>query len=137
MSEELREKSMKDLLKDFDVKRIKSGDILKGKVIDVNDKEVAVNIDYAFDGVITREENYNSLHQNGLILWLKRDISALPIDDRPLSQIKSPIVLYEERKPLYEKFADITIEISDDKNITYNLIKDAIKAYREEKRWKY
>lgn len=59
MSEELREKSMKDLLKDFDVKRIKSGDILKGKVIDVNDKEVAVNIDYAFDGVITREEVTN------------------------------------------------------------------------------
>ena len=59
MSEELREDSMKDLLKDFDVKRIKSGDILKGKVIDVNDKEVAVNINYAFDGVISREELTN------------------------------------------------------------------------------
>lgn len=59
MSEELREDSMKDLLKDFDVKRIKSGDILKGQVIDVNDKEVAVNINYAFDGVISREELTN------------------------------------------------------------------------------
>ena len=59
MSEELREDSMKDLLKDFDVKRIKSGDILKGKVIDVSDKEVAVNINYAFDGVISREELTN------------------------------------------------------------------------------
>lgn len=48
--------SMNDLLKDFDVKRIKSGDILKGKVIDVNDKEVSVNIDYAFDGIISRSE---------------------------------------------------------------------------------
>lgn len=59
MSEELREDSLKDLLKDFDVKRIKSGDILKGQVIDVNDKEVAVNINYAFDGVISREELTN------------------------------------------------------------------------------
>lgn len=59
MSEELREDSMKDLLKEFDVKRIKSGDILKGQVIDVNDKEVAVNINYAFDGVISREELTN------------------------------------------------------------------------------
>lgn len=59
MSEELREDSMKDLLKDFDVKRIKSGDILKGEVIDVNDKGVAVNINYAFDGVISREELTN------------------------------------------------------------------------------
>lgn len=51
--------SMKDLLKDFDVKRIKTGDILKGQVIDVNDKEVSVNINYAFDGVIAREELTN------------------------------------------------------------------------------
>lgn len=56
MSVELNENSMGDLLKDFDVKRISSGDILKGQVIDVNDKEVTVNINYAFDGVISKEE---------------------------------------------------------------------------------
>ncbi len=48
--------SMSELLDNYDVKRISTGDILKGKVIDVNDKEVSVNINYAFDGVITREE---------------------------------------------------------------------------------
>ena len=48
--------SMEELLKDYDVKRISTGEILTGKVIDVNDKEVTVNIDYAFDGVITRDE---------------------------------------------------------------------------------
>lgn len=47
---------MKDLLNDFDVKRIKKGDILQGEVIDVNDKEVSVNINYAFDGLIKKEE---------------------------------------------------------------------------------
>lgn len=56
MSVEFNENSMGDLLKDFDVKRINSGDILKGQVIDVNDKEVTVNINYAFDGVISKEE---------------------------------------------------------------------------------
>ena len=56
MSVELNENSMGDLLKEFDVKRINSGDILKGQVIDVNEKEVAVNINYAFDGVIAKEE---------------------------------------------------------------------------------
>ena len=49
-----REQTMGDLLKDFDVKRIHSGDILDGVVIDVNDK-VMVNIDYAFDGVIAEK----------------------------------------------------------------------------------
>jgi small subunit ribosomal protein S1 len=50
------ENSMKDLLADYDVKRIQEGEIIKGKVIDVNEKQVSVNIDYAFDGVITKEE---------------------------------------------------------------------------------
>ncbi len=53
------EGTMGDLLKDFDVKRIKTGDILDGEVIDVNDKEVSVNINYAFDGVIEKSELTN------------------------------------------------------------------------------
>lgn len=56
MSVELNENSMGDLLKEFDVKRINSGDILKGQIIDVNEKEATVNINYVFDGVITKEE---------------------------------------------------------------------------------
>ena len=43
MSVEVNENSMENLLKDFDVKKINSGDILKGQVIDVNEKEVTVN----------------------------------------------------------------------------------------------
>lgn len=53
------EGTMGDLLKDFDVKRIRTGDILDGEVIDVNDKEVMVNINYAFDGVIEKNELTN------------------------------------------------------------------------------
>lgn len=53
------EGTMGELLKDFDVKRIRTGDILEGEVIDVNDKEVTVNINYAFDGVIERNEVTN------------------------------------------------------------------------------
>ena len=50
------ENLMSELLNEYDVKRIKQGDILKGKIIEVTDKEVMVNIDYAFDGMITKEE---------------------------------------------------------------------------------
>ena len=58
--EKREESTMGELLKDFDVKRIKSGDILKGIVIDADEKEVRVNINYAFDGVISREELTNT-----------------------------------------------------------------------------
>ena len=50
------ENTMNELLDSYDVKRINKGDILQGRVIDVNDKEVTVDIKYAFDGIIEREE---------------------------------------------------------------------------------
>lgn len=50
------ENTMSELLDAYDVKKINKGDILEGTVIDVNEKEVNVNINYAFDGVITRSE---------------------------------------------------------------------------------
>lgn len=53
---EMQELSMNDLLSEFDVKKINKGDILNGEVIEVSEKEVSVNINYAFDGVISREE---------------------------------------------------------------------------------
>ena len=60
-------------------------------------------------GCVTRSENYNSLHQNGTIYWIQRDISMLPTDGRPLSQKSNLSKMYIARKPLYEKFADKTI----------------------------
>ncbi|WP_291648711.1 30S ribosomal protein S1 [Clostridium sp.] len=56
MTNQNLEETMGDLLKDFDVKRIRTGDILDGEIIDVNDKEVMVNINYAFDGMISKED---------------------------------------------------------------------------------
>lgn len=48
--------SMDELLNEYDVKKLNRGDILKGTVIDVYDKEASVNINYAFDGLISQEE---------------------------------------------------------------------------------
>lgn len=60
-------------------------------------------------GCITQQRNYPLLHQNSRIIWLKRDISLLPTDGRPLSQSTQLQEMYKARKPLYEKFADDTI----------------------------
>ena len=37
-------------------------------------------------GCVTRAENYALLHQNGVIVWLRRDLAALPTEGRPISQ---------------------------------------------------
>lgn len=58
-NDEMSMKELMDSIKDSMV-RIHSGDILKGKVISVTDKEVIVNIGYMADGIIPREElSYN------------------------------------------------------------------------------
>lgn len=61
-------------------------------------------------GCVTKEENYPLLHQNGKIVWLQRDISALATDDRPLSQQNNLEEMYNTRAPLYQSFADLTVE---------------------------
>ena len=61
-------------------------------------------------GCITREENYNLLHQNGHIFWLQRDISLLAKDGRPISLRSDLNELYAARRPLYERFADTVID---------------------------
>lgn len=61
-------------------------------------------------GCVTRQENYPLLHQNGAIVYLRRDISLLPKDGRPLSQKNSLDAMYQARRPLYEAFADFTVD---------------------------
>lgn len=55
---ENEEMSMKELMESINdsIIRIHTGDILKGKVISVTDKEVIVNIGYMADGIIPGEE---------------------------------------------------------------------------------
>jgi len=64
-------------------------------------------------GCVTREENYPLLHQNGRILWIKREIDLLPTEGRPLSQREKLSAMYHIRKPMYESFADNTFENDD------------------------
>ena len=73
-------------------------------------------------GCITKPENYAILHQNGQIIWIQRDISQLPTDGRPLSKTTVLDDMYAKRKPLYESFADFTVQ----NNTTPDEVADAI-----------
>ena len=61
-------------------------------------------------GCVTREENYEVLHQNGTIFCLNRSLDRLPTDGRPLSQANKLDQMYRIRKPLYDRFADRCID---------------------------
>lgn len=61
-------------------------------------------------GCVTQERNYPLLHQNGTIFCLQRDLDKLPTEGRPLSQTNQLADMYRVRKPLYEAFADHSID---------------------------
>lgn len=61
-------------------------------------------------GCVTRPENLPLLRQNSAAVWIKRDLSALPDEGRPLSQRHGARELYEKRRALYERFADFAVE---------------------------
>lgn len=63
-------------------------------------------------GCVTREENYPLLHQNGTIFWLKRELSLLATDGRPLSQSGRLSRMYSLRESMYRRFADTAMENS-------------------------
>ena len=57
-------------------------------------------------GCVTREENYDLLHQNGIILWLQRGTEKLDKTGRPLSLKNDLNEMYQKREPMYRRFAD-------------------------------
>lgn len=65
-------------------------------------------------GCVTQEHNYPLLHQNGIVFWLQRELGALPVDGRPLSQVQNLSEMYAARRPMYEAFADHTIDNNGD-----------------------
>ncbi len=78
-------------------------------------------------GCVTREENYPLLHQNGIVVWVKRPLAELPINGRPLSQSCGVGELYARRAALYERFADVSVDVCDTVEHAVEAIMEAIK----------
>ncbi len=82
-------------------------------------------------GAVTRSENYHPLHQNGIIVYLRRDLSLLTSKGRPLSAATSPEELYRRRRAFYEAFADLTADATEVPDQTAALILSAVAAYKK------
>lgn len=63
-------------------------------------------------GIVTRGENLDALRQNGKIFFIRRDISLLSRDGRPLSIGSDLNTMYQKRLPLYQSFADAEVDNS-------------------------
>ena len=61
-------------------------------------------------GVVEREVNRQLLRENGKVIWLKRDLSELPTDGRPISQDDGPEAIYARRRSAYESWSDLSAQ---------------------------
>jgi shikimate dehydrogenase len=61
-------------------------------------------------GVVERDENMQALAHNGYFILLTKKLHRLATKGRPLSKDPAALAaLYARRKPLYEKWADLTV----------------------------
>ena len=117
---EIFEKYGEDVFRDKETAAIKMLSSMSEKVIATG------------GGAVKRKENVEMMKQNGVVVYLKRDLDKLSTDGRPLSQGGEEKIkkLYEERHELYENAADITIETHEDVDECakrlYNMIEKAL-----------
>jgi shikimate dehydrogenase len=82
-------------------------------------------------GVVTRTENYAPLHQNGILVFLRRPLEELSSAGRPLSQSVGVEALYEKRLPLYEAWADTRADTLENPRKTADAVLAAVKLTKE------
>jgi shikimate dehydrogenase len=80
-------------------------------------------------GVVTRPENLDLLRQNSVIVYLKRELSDLVTDGRPLSQGIGIQALAGQRLPLYEAWSDYIVQAAAEPEQTAERIKEALRLY--------
>ena len=78
-------------------------------------------------GAVIKERNRLNLRQNGVVVYLRRELSALTDTGRPLSQGGRIKELFREREPIYNALAEIIVD--NDKGI-----EDAVQTIIDEVR---
>ena len=61
-------------------------------------------------GIVTQPENWDPMHQNSTVIFLRRDLDLLPVEGRPISQAGNLAELYTRRLPLYQEAADLMVD---------------------------
>lgn len=67
-------------------------------------------------GAVKRKENVSLMKQNGVVVYLQRELDELAVEGRPLSDggRERITALYAERRELYENAADVTVKTDGD-----------------------
>lgn len=123
MNSESKELSMNDFIDDIDksFKPVKTGDILKGKIISKHDDGIIVNINYMYDGLIPRNEiaidNDVKIHEE-FIIGEDIDVYVLKNNDGEghvllSKKIADSIVIWDELQEIYKTSSILNVKVSE------------------------
>lgn len=88
-------------------------------------------------GAIKNHENILNLKQNGIVIFIDRELEKLvSTHDRPLSSSRDAVEkLYHQRYPLYLSYGDLRVENNYDEDLTQEeldcLMSEILEGYRE------
>jgi shikimate dehydrogenase len=80
-------------------------------------------------GSVLNPNAYEQLKQNGIIIWLRRDLDKYNPEGRIFKNIEDVKKVYTEREPIYKKFADITVDNSGTVQDTVKKILEGLNEY--------
>ena len=78
-------------------------------------------------GAVLKERNRLNLRQNGVIVYLRRALSSLTDEGRPLSQGGRIQKLFEEREPIYKALAEVIVDNDGSVQSTVQKISNEVK----------
>lgn len=110
---------------DYDFKKISTGDILKGKIIKVTDKEIFVNIHYISDGIIPREEALEDEETSLKEIFKENDLIDVMVLE--LNDGEGNVLLSKKRVDSIKVWKDFEESLKGDKLIRVN-IKSVVKG---------
>jgi len=118
-----KEITMAEMIEDIDksMKKLKNGDIIKGKVIKVTENEVLVNIGYMADGIISKEElsdDENIDPRDILKADDEIDVYVLQVDDEEGNVVLSKkladqLVVWDELKEHYDTGKPLEVKVKE------------------------
>jgi len=77
-------------------------------------------------GIVKRLENLRVIRQNGIVVFLDRDISLLPVAGRPLSQKEGINALVLERMPAYKSWSEYQIKVHGVEETAEDILKNLL-----------
>ncbi|PIH05886.1 30S ribosomal protein S1 [Clostridium combesii] len=104
MSEEI---TMKDMMEEINssMKRIHKGELLKGKVISVSDKEAVLNIEYISDGILPKKEVVDNEEVNLKDIISKDDVISVCVLE--VNDGEGNVLLSKRKAEIIEAFAKL------------------------------